>query len=68
MNSKALKELCQSGMYYPLLEACEAVLNDFKEVKYDPDPYKLSYEHGKREGAILFLDELKSFIESTAKS
>jgi len=67
MNVKALKELCTSGAYYVFMEAAEAVLNDFKDVKYDPDPYKLSFEHGKREGAEQFLDELRDFIEKTAK-
>lgn len=68
MNIKALKELCTSGLYYALIDAGEAVLNDFKDVKYDPDPHKLSFNHGKREGAEQFFDELKRFIESTAKS
>jgi hypothetical protein len=68
MNVNALKDLCTSGGYYVFMEAAEAVLNDFKDVPYNPDPYRLSFNHGKREGAEQFLDELKSFIEKTAKS
>jgi len=60
------KQLCQSGAYSILEIEMDKLLESFK-LEYDPDPYQLSFNHGEREGAEQYCQDLKDLIEGCAK-
>lgn len=67
MSDNLLKNACQSGAFSLFMEMAHIVLKEYDEVKFNRDPYVLSYAHGCKDGAKQFLNDLENRIVSEAK-
>ena len=61
-----IKQMCQSGIFDEFKKVCEMIITEY-DVEYDPDPYKLAHNHGKKDGALSFKSRLYDKIESLAQ-
>ena len=63
MDKKAVQQLCQSGAFSQFKELADSI--ELPEIRYGED---VTYQLGKRDGAIEFKNELFEIIEKIAKS
>lgn len=67
MNKESAKHFCQTGALDVLREVAREMVEGIPSVEFDPNPQKLAYNVGKRDGIEVGLIELIELINNKAR-
>ena len=67
MNKEIAQQFCQSGGIEVLREVIREIIDKTPSVEFDPNPQRLSYNVGRRDGAEEALVEIVDYITKSSR-